>query len=184
MPSRLGESHFSPFSVPHKHPKAIDDATFQNLRANDAVLSETICRHRPFDARQQPSYARVIAAYDVSPVKWNLIHERHERFVNGGQIRIIIKVVEVHVGHHVDDGQQTEKRPVGFVRLGDKVFPLPQPCVCAIGIEPAADNHGGVKAGGVKMAAVNDVVVVLPWAPAMAMPVRRRISSASISARG
>ena len=29
-----------------------------------------------------------------------------------------------------------------------------------------------------------DVVVVLPWAPAMAIPYRNRISSASISARG
>ena len=35
-----------------------------------------------------------------------------------------------------------------------------------------------------KMEAVRDVVVVLPWVPAMATPWRRRISSASISARG
>ena len=33
-------------------------------------------------------------------------------------------------------------------------------------------------------AATMEVVVVLPWVPAMAMPYLRRISSASISARG
>ena len=32
--------------------------------------------------------------------------------------------------------------------------------------------------------AVSEVVVVLPWVPATAMPRRKRISSASISARG
>ena len=32
--------------------------------------------------------------------------------------------------------------------------------------------------------AVSEVVVVLPWVPAMAMPRLKRISSASISARG
>ena len=35
-----------------------------------------------------------------------------------------------------------------------------------------------------KMVASRDVVVVLPWVPATATPVLRRMSSASISARG
>ena len=34
-----------------------------------------------------------------------------------------------------------------------------------------------------KIEAVSDVVVVFPWVPAMAIPERKRISSASISAR-
>ena len=35
-----------------------------------------------------------------------------------------------------------------------------------------------------RMLATSEVVVVLPWVPAMAMPCLKRISSASICARG
>ena len=52
--------------------------------------------------------------------------------------------------------------------------PWTRPPTTTVGSSPAAPST----------AATMEVVVVLPWVPAMAMPYLSRISSASISARG
>ena len=62
--------------------------------------------------------------------------------------------------------------------------PLPRaelaPALCSL---PPITKVGSTPAS-VRMSVTSEVVVVLPCVPAMAMPLRRRISSASITARG
>ena len=59
-------------------------------------------------------------------------------------------MVLVHIGDHIDDGQQAEKGAVGFVGLGDKVVAVAQMGVGSVDIEAAADDHCGVQPGGVE----------------------------------
>ena len=59
-----------------------------------------------------------------------------------------------------------------------------EPRVGAEGAHLAADDGGGIQPGLGEDPAIIVVVVVLPWLPATATPSLRRISSASISARG
>ena len=54
----------------------------------------------------------------------------------------------------------------------------------AHGVNASANDDGGIEPPAARTAATIEVVVVLPCMPAMAMPYFRRISSASISARG
>ena len=62
----------------------------------------------------------------------------------------MVDVVVVHVGDHVDNGKQAQERTVGLVGLGDEVFSLPEMPVGAVGVEKAADDDRGIKAGGVE----------------------------------
>jgi hypothetical protein len=82
-------------------------------------------------------------------------------------------------------GDKRQKGAVAFIRFSHQDIPLTQ---FGIGTSPdikaPADDHGGIQLPLVRMEATMDVVVVLPWAPAMATPYLRRMSSDSISALG
>ena len=97
----------------------------------------------------------------------------------------MVEVLGVHGGDDGDRGRELQERAVGLVGLGDEELALTEPRVGAEPVHAAADDHGGIEAGAARARRPrSDVVVVLPCVPAMAMPYFRRISSASISARG
>ena len=57
----------------------------------------------------------------------------------------MINMVVIHIGHHVDDREQTQEGTVGFVGLGDDILALAQAAVGPVSIDQAADAHRGVQ---------------------------------------
>ena len=114
------------------------------------ALPEAVGHDRTLHAGEQPLHARIIAADHVEAVKGNLVHEADEGFVNGLLISVMVQMIPVHVGDDVDDRQQAEEGAVGLVRLRDEILALPEPGVCAVGIDPPPDDHGGIELGGVE----------------------------------
>ena len=62
--------------------------------------------------------------------------------------------------------------------------PLPRRALAPAALSLPPITKVGSSPPSARMLATSEVVVVLPWVPAMAMPCLRRISSASICARG
>ena len=100
-------------------------------------------------------------------------------------VPIGLHVVGVDVGHHRHHRQQVQERRIRLIRLHHDIarrYPdlalapalLRRPPITKVGSSPASASTLATKL----------VVVVFPWVPAMAMPCLRRMSSASISARG
>ena len=59
-------------------------------------------------------------------------------------------MVLVHVGDHIDDGEQTEEGAVGLIGFGDEVVAAAQMGVGAVDIEPPPDDDRGVQTGRVE----------------------------------
>ena len=138
----------------------------------------------PRQARQDAAQLGVVGAGDDRAVERHLVGEVHEG---------LLEVVEAAVGLHVlavevrDDGDRSAtasgtsgrsrrpRPPCTGPRPSRALLPkaLSRPPMTAVGSRPARSSTS----------AIIEVVVVLPCAPATAMPTRRRISSASISAR-
>jgi hypothetical protein len=95
-----------------------------------------------------------------------------------------LHMVGVDVGDHRDHRLQVEERRVRLVGLGHEELALAEARVGADGIERPPMTMVGSRPASPSTAATREVVVVLPCVPAMAMPCLKRISSASIIARG
>jgi hypothetical protein len=93
-------------------------------------------------------------------------------------------VVGVDVGDHRDHRLQVQEGRVGLVGLGDDELAGAEARVGAGAVQAPADDEGRIEPPSASTLATRLVVVVLPCVPAIAMPCFRRISSASISARG
>ena len=81
-------------------------------------------------------------------------------------------------------GDSSKKAAVALIGFSNQDFALSHLGIGAEHVHPAADDHRRIESREAQTAAVIEVVVVLPWLPATAMPYFMRISSASISARG
>jgi hypothetical protein len=92
-------------------------------------------------------------------------------------------VLLVDVGDDRDRGHQHQERPVTLVGLGDQVLRGPHARVAAELRHPSSDERGRVEPACSSITATMADVVVLPCAPAMAMPKRGRMISASMSPR-
>ena len=63
---------------------------------------------------------------------------------------VVVQMVLVHVGDHIDDGEQTEEGAVGLIGFGDEVVAAAQMGVGAVDIEPPPDDDRGVQTGRVE----------------------------------
>jgi hypothetical protein len=93
-------------------------------------------------------------------------------------------VVGVDVGDDRHHRQQIQERRIGLVGLDHDVVAAAQRALAPGAVERPPITKVGSSPASASTLATRLVVVVLPWVPAMAMPCLRRISSASISARG
>ena len=95
----------------------------------------------------------------------------------------MVEVLGIDIGDDGDVGRQLEEGAVGFVGLHHHPVAGAEPRVGAVGVDDAAVDHGRIETFRLDQRATIEVVVVLPWVPAIAMQLLSRISSASISAR-
>ena len=95
----------------------------------------------------------------------------------------MVEVLGIDIGDDRDVGRQLEEGAVGLVGLDHHPVAGAEPRVGAVGVDDAAVDHGRIELAGVEQVATSEVVVVLPWVPAIATQLLSRISSASISAR-
>jgi hypothetical protein len=117
------------------------DADCERLDAAER-LRQQLAQGRAFDARHEQAAAR------------DHVHEAHERGLHGGDVRIDVGVVVLHVvddgdvGHVVDElGPLVEKRCVVFVAFDHEVRPFAE-AITSIEIDRhAADEEAGVDAG-------------------------------------
>ena len=54
-------------------------------------------------------HAGVVGADDVHAVEGHLVHEGDEGVVDGFLRAVVVHMVVVHVGHHVDDREEAEE---------------------------------------------------------------------------
>ncbi len=137
------------------------------------------------DEGKERLHVRVIDAQDREPVERHLVDEVEEGRLKRLERAVVIEVLGVDVGDHRDGGRELHERAVGLVGFGHEILALTQPGVrserrAACRRSPRSDRGRAWRS----TVATSEVVVVLPCEPAMAMPYFRRISSASISARG
>ena len=134
--------------------------------------------------RGSTAHAGVVCAHHRRAVEGHAVQEVHERAVQPlHRVAVGVHVVGVDIGHDREHGAQVQEEASLSVRLDHDELALAQARVGARSVQLAADHEGGVQARLDEDGGDEDAVVVLPWVPAMAMPARRRISSASITAR-
>jgi hypothetical protein len=137
----------------------------------------------PLHFAQHRRHRAVVDARDDRAVERHAAGEVSERGDERFERSVGLEMFTIDVGDEGNGRRELQERPIALVGLGDHVLPRPsrallpnalrRPPMTAVGSRPARSS----------MSATMDVVVVFPCAPAMAMPKRSRISSASISAR-
>ena len=155
------------------------------LGAHHGVRAGAVGEHRLGDQRQDLAHVRIVGAQHRGAVERQVLQELRERLLELREVVLVgIHVVGVDVGDHRDHRLQVQERGVGLVGLDDDEVAGAEARVGAGGVEAPADDEGRVEPASASTLATRLVVVVLPWVPAIATPCLRRISSASISARG
>ena len=135
-------------------------------------------------ARDHLLDVRLVEAEHGRAVERHLVHEGEEGRADRVEVGVVVEVLGVDGGDHRDGRRELEERAVGLVGLGHEELALAEPRVGAEAVDAPAHHHGGIEARPRRAPPPPcEVVVVLPWVPAMAMPYLSRISSASISAR-
>ena len=110
------------------------------------------------------------------------IDKRLMQFLNA--VSVSVHMVFVDIGHDGHNRRQIQERGIGFVGFGNNVFAFTQTSVGTSGVELAADNESRVKSCRAENRSGQAGGCGLPCVPAMAIPSRKRINSANISARG
>ena len=146
----MGQAHFAQLPVIAPDLETAGHARFQQHGAQLVVGGKAVGQHRALDARQQGPHAGIIAADHVEAVERNLVHELDKGVVDGLPGPVVVQMVFVHVGDHVDDGEQTEEGAVGFVGFGDEVMAAAQMGIGAVDIEAPPDDDRGVQTGRIE----------------------------------
>src|SRR5262249_49297404 len=133
----------------------------------------------------------VVEAEHGRAVERDLVHEAQEGLLDVREVAVGVEVLAVDVRDHGDGRRQLQERAVGLVGLRDHVLAAAQASARAQHAEPSPDHHRGIEPAPGRRAppwssAAATTAGVVAWrrAPAPATPYLRRMSSASISARG
>ncbi len=127
----------------------------------------------------------VVQAQNRRAVERHLLDEFEERCADLDDGRVMIQMFAVDVGDDGENRAELEKRAVAFIRLDHQEIALPDARIgSAHGRGLAAHHDGRIEPARLRTVAIIEVVVVLPWLPAIAMPYFSRINSASSSPRG
>ena len=127
----------------------------------------------------------IVGAGDDRAVERHLVGEVDEGLLQVGEAAVVLQVLAVDVGDHRNRRRQLQERAVALVGLRPPCTRRGRAARCcrrrsAGRRSPRSDRGRRARA----RARSSTSCVVLPCAPATAMPKRSRISSASISARG
>src|SRR5260364_103893 len=127
----------------------------------------------------------IVDTQDSDAIKRQALRKIDERLLKLRKVvRITLHMVSVDIGNDLNHRRQRLKQGIGFIRFNNDKFTRAEPRVRARAIEPSANDESRIKPPSASALAIRLVVVVLPCVPATAMPCLKRISSASISARG
>ena len=136
------------------------------------------------DAREDGLHVGLVEAQNGGAVERDAIDELREGVLNFLERGVVVEVFAVDGGDDGDDRRQSRKER-SLSSASTTMYSLrPRRAVVPTELTRPPTTKVGSRPAEAKMAAIIEVVVVLPWAPATAMPYFRRISSASISARG
>ena len=183
---RAGQMKFAEVVAAIGQPEAAGEPLQLDVADDQVGLARSaVGDDRALDARDDGLHVGLVQAKHGGAIKRHAIDELRENVLNLLERGVVIEMLAIDGGHHGDHRREQQKCAVAFVGFDDHVFAAAQAGRGADLIHAAAHDKGGIEPGrGRGPTAIIEVVVVLPCAPATAMPYFRRINSASISARG
>ena len=152
VPAGLRQHDLTKLFVPAPHLKAVQMIHFEGHGAKLVLAAEAVRDHRTLHPGKQCSHARIIAADHIRSVERNVVHEVNEGVVQSFTGFVVIEMILVHVGNHVDDRQEAEEGSVGFISFGNKIITMPKMGISAVYVEASADDDSGIKAGRIENA--------------------------------
>ena len=100
-----------------------------------------------------------------------MLEEVHEGLLEAREIVAVgFHVIGIDVGHHRDHRIEQQEGGVRLVRLGDQEVALPSRALAPAALSLPPITKVGSMPPSARMLATSEVVVVLPWVPAMAIP--------------
>jgi hypothetical protein len=126
----------------------------------------------------------LVKTKDGGAIERNAIHKIDEGVLDVFERGVLIEVFAVDGGDHGYDGGEEQKAAVAFVSFDDEIFAAAEASGGTGLIDLAADDEGRIEVCGGKNGSDHGSGGGFAVASPTAMPVFRRMSSASISARG
>ena len=118
---------------------------FLQLQAEVGACRFAVGVDAAVDSVEHTAQQRVVEAGGGSAVEGYAVHEFDERAFDVGHVAVAVHVLAVEVGDDGEDGRELEEAAVGFVGFGDEVLGGAEAGVGAEGVNPSADDHGGVE---------------------------------------